>query len=483
MNVMKYLIYIILLSLPLSSCNDWLEVQPEASVNADELFSREEGFREAINGIYSRCVDNMFYGGLFTVEVQDAMMQNYSFDPQDYTTYAKTAAFDFKDETCKWRLATVWSAAYTAIVNCNLILENVDKRREIFRDGMHALIKGEALALRAYLHFDLLRFFGPAPGTGGSELTIPYVTTYSNRVTPLASVDSVVARVLSDLTAAKALLAADPIRDDEYVVGYNTDSDTVTEQAHEELFLQNRRHRLNYFAVCGTLARVYLYKGDHAAALQNASEVIAAGKFKWVNPALLLAEPGEKDCIMYPELVFAWYNEGNEVNLRNRYQNVTTGYFVHTTHLKSIYEADGAGGGDYRFNSWFKASNSNEKYQIVKYLRNTAEVGNKHFLVMPAIRLGEMYYIAAEAIHATDPARAWEYLNTVRLNRNAMGGSTDFTDELLKEYRKETFAEGQAFYAYKRMGRSIASETGALHEPARMYPLPLPDDEIEFGER
>ncbi|MDR1273391.1 MAG: RagB/SusD family nutrient uptake outer membrane protein [Odoribacteraceae bacterium] len=480
---MKYLLYIALLSLSLASCDKWLDVQPEASVSAEELFSREEGFFEAINGVYSRCADNMFYGGLFTVELQDALMQNYSYEPQDYTTYAKTAAFDLKDEMFKWRLATAWGAAYAAIVNCNLVLEHVDKRREIFREGMYELVKGEALALRAFLHFDILRLFSPSFKAGAGEPAIPYVTAYSNRVTPLSSVEAVMTRVAEDLTAAKALLANDPIRDAAYVVGYNTDGDTITEQDHPELFLQNRRHRLNYYAACGALARVYLCMERHADALREADEVIRANKFKWVNPALLLAEPGDKDYIMYPELVFAWYNEGNEVNLRDRYNNATVGYFIHTTHLKNIYETESVGGGDYRYNGWFKMSSSNEKYQIVKYARNTAEVGNKHFLVMPAIRLSEMYYIAAEAAFPTDPALAWEYLNTVRLHRNVVGASADFTGELLKEYRKETFAEGQAFYAYKRLDRSITSEAGLVHDPAGIYAFPLPDDEIEFGNR
>lgn len=469
--------------LSIASCENWLDVQPEAMVSAEELFSQEEGFREAINGVYTLCAGNMFYGGLASVELQDAFMQNYSFEPSDYTNYARTAAFDFSDEMCKWRLATIWSAAYSAIVNCNLILEHVDKDTAIFREGMYDLIKGEALALRAYLHFDLLRLFAPSHKSGANLPAIPYVTTYSNRVTPLSTVEGVLANVLEDLKEAKDLLASDPIRDPSYVVGYNTDVDSVTEQANADLFLRNRRHRLNYYAVSATLARAYLYKGDREGAFKEAAEIIDARKFKWTDPAALLAGEENKDCVMYPELIFAWYNESNATNLRDRFNNVTVGYFVHAAHLWNIYEVESVGGGDYRFNGWFTLSTSNEKYQIIKYARNTSGTGDKHFLVIPAVRLAEMYYIAAEAIYPDDPVRAWEFLDVVRLQRNVVAPSGDFQAELLKEYRKETFAEGQAFYAYKRFDKSITTEAGLILDPEHIYSIPLPDDEVEFGER
>ena len=36
-----------------SSCNDWLDVTPQAQVNADKLFSTPEGYESAVYGIYT----------------------------------------------------------------------------------------------------------------------------------------------------------------------------------------------------------------------------------------------------------------------------------------------------------------------------------------------------------------------------------------------------------------------------------------------
>lgn len=488
----KQLIYIVL-ALPLltSSCSDWLDVQPDASIDRDKLFEKEEGFFEAINGIYSVATDYSLYGGLFSMELTDAMMQNYSFGSADYTQYAKTAAFDFTDQNCRDRLESIWTKAYSAIVNCNLVLENVDRRREIFHEGMYEIVKGEALAMRAYLHLDMLRFFGPVYSVAPGAAAIPYVTTYSNLVTPISTVSQVLDYIIRDLGDAKLLLESnDPITGDDYVAGYLSDAAT-TEEDDPELFLQNRRHRMNYYAVCGTLARALLIKGEYTDAAELANEVILSGKFKWAAHSDLRADADgpDRDRIMYPELVFAWYNEKNKTELDNRFNAVATGYYVNKSHAEQIYEygLTSVGDEDIRREVWFTVPTSNsDVYKIIKYLRNPAEIGNKHYLVMPGIRLSEMWYIVAECAYRTgDEPGAWDDLNHVRETRGirvVLDRSYDFDTELLKEYRKETFAEGQAFLQYKRLHRNIVGES-AFYTPAQgIYNPPLPDSETEHRE-
>lgn len=484
---MKRFLYIVIIPIFLYSCNDWLDVQPDASVSMEELFETEEGFFEAINGIYVRCTENYFYGGLFSVEIQDALAQNYSYNVQDYTNYVKTSNFEFTDPMFKKRNDSIWIKAYNAIVNANLILENIDARKNIFHEGMYELVKGEALALRAYLHFDLLRYFALPYSTGASAEAIPYVTTYSNRVTALSTVEEVINLALKDLNEAKTLLKEnDPVMSSDYIVGYNTDNQETesTEMANSNLFLQNRRHRINYYAVCGILARAYLYAGNHSEALSNAREVINAGKFPWVDIDVFLEAEENRDRIMYPELIFAWYVESRVSDLKERYDNTVTGYFIRGDYLGTIYESATHGADDIRYKGWFTQTAND--YQIIKYLRNSTDVGNKHYPVIPAIRLSEMYYIAAEATYNSDANSAWSLLNEVRSRRGIrtpLNSSNNFIEELLKEYRKETYAEGQVFYAYKRLGRNITAESGRPYLPGEIAPIPLPDAEIEFGNR
>lgn len=79
-------------------------------------------------------------------------------------------------------------------------------------------------------------------------------------------------KVLKDLQDAAKCLENDPI-----LTGR-----TVSE-IDDNGYLMNRQVHLNYYAVKGLMARVYLYKGDYANAEVCAKEVIGSGCFEWVK--------------------------------------------------------------------------------------------------------------------------------------------------------------------------------------------------------
>jgi len=100
-----------------------------------------------------------------------------------------------------------------------------------------------------------------------------------------------------------------------------------------------------------------------------------------------------------------------------------------------------------------------------------------------------MYYIAAECLYDNDPAQAVSLLKTVRFNRGitrdiVVATKEDFMKELIKEARKEFFGEGQILYMYKRLNRAIdVPLRGSIPASDNVFVLPLPDNEIEFGNR
>lgn len=133
-----------------------MDVQPESDVAKEQLFTTEDGFEEALNGVYTRCTKADLYAGNLTFSNLDIMAQNYSFSNTDFQ---KIASFQYKESILKDKNSQIWSAVYNAIGNCNEILQVIDKQKAVFSGNNYAIIKGEALALRAYLHFDLLRMF------------------------------------------------------------------------------------------------------------------------------------------------------------------------------------------------------------------------------------------------------------------------------------------------------------------------------------
>jgi len=497
---MKKLTIVLILFTALStlSCSKWLDIQPESEIDKSVLFATEDGFKEALIGVYTRCAKDDLYGKELTVGTPEVLAQNYALSSNDPLRYQQTKLFKYNDGNFIGRKDNIWKGLYNGIVNANLILTEIDQKKQLFTGSNYQLIKGESLALRAYLHFDALRLFAPAPVVNDKTEAIPYVTGYSNKSTKLSTVSQVLDSVVRDLEEAKELLKIDPIRLKSYVVGYPTVGDTLknSELQDKSLFLQNRRHRLNYYAVCGLLARTYLYKGDKTKALLNAREVIDVKKFPWTNATDFLAvDADKKDRIFYKELLFAWYIPAMNSTYNNDwFQDNNSAIYLDQDEAKTIYEVAGAGGGDMRYTQWFGTVSVGNSFisPIHKYRRNTlgdSFAANLHYLVAPAIRLAEIYYIAAECSYETAPAQAAAWLNEVREHRG-IGQKVDIStysklqSELLKEYRKEMFDEGQLFFAYKRLNVPIVGQQGTtIPANQQIYVWPLPDDEIIYGQR
>lgn len=483
------IIYIIFPAIVLlASCSKWLGVQPVSQISAQELFGSQEGFEEALNGVYTRASQQGQYGDELTYGFLDVLAQNYSIPPGDYLGYLQTTLYNYADINFISRKDTVWSGLYNAIANCNLILANIDAGKSLMTTTDYGLIKGEALAMRGYLHLDLLRMFAPSYASNPSAPAIPYVTDFTDKVTPLSTVGQTLALIIKDLDSAKALLKpVDPILSAGYRVGYPNDT-ASTETANPLLFLQNRRTRLNYYAVCGTLARAYLYMNDQQDALSNALEVVNSNKFPWTNTADFI-NPNTQlvDRVLYKELLFCWYTPGVNPTLINRFAD-GVGLFMSLNAGAQIYQTNGVGGLDLRYKEWFNpvSDQSGDRLDLIKYSRDPDT--NRVPIVAPALRLSEMYYIAAECSYDANPTQAMGYVDSV-LKYRGMDPMTsvskqDFMNQLELEERKEFYGDGQIFYMYKRLGLPIVSQTGT-GEPVTnsIFVLPLPNNEIEFGNR
>ncbi|MBO9202968.1 MULTISPECIES: RagB/SusD family nutrient uptake outer membrane protein [Niastella] len=486
---MKNFILFTIVVLTLSSCKKWLDVSPVSQVSAEELFKTAEGFEEALSGVYTSCTNMNLYGFELTGGLPDVLAQNYTMTSgYDFLHYEKSAVYNYNDRYFVAKKDTIWSGLYNGIANCNLLLENIEKRGGVLTADRRQLIKGEALALRGYLHFDLLRLFAPSYKSNPGASLIPYVTSFSNKVTKTSTVTEVLTNIVNDLTQAKELLrTVDPIMSG-YKVGYNTDVPS-TEESSQSLFLQNRRHRMNYYAVCGELARVNLYLEKKTDALNNAMEVINSNVFPWTAAAdFQNSKLDQKDRILYKELLFAWYAPNMKDTLSTRFNVDLKGLVTEKNTGSLLYEVKGAGADDRRFKEWYKevsGASSFDWYLLQKYQRDPDN--NRHYLVMPALRLSEMYYIAAECTYETNPTKGVELLQAVRAARGitkalTVASQEEMFQELVKEARKEFFGEGQIFYMYKRLNRSIVNFAGGNVPPSdKVFVWPLPVNETEFG--
>lgn len=505
---MKQIIYILLATtmLGLMSCSDWLDVSPKTSIPTDKQFESESGFKDALTGIYLKLGTQTLYAGDLTYAYLDELAGLYS-DYPGYNTNAvfdQSIVFDYENMFLSKKNG-IYSTMYNIIANINNFLEYVDKNKDVLvTERYYETMKGEALGLRAFLHFDLLRMFGPVYKEHPASKAIPYRTTFDKDATPVLPASEVVDAILKDLNDAEKLLKEnDPL---DFFTD-RTDED-FTEKNH---FLVNREFRMNLYAVKAMLARVYCYKGDAESkglATEYAKQVIAASKYFTLYKSQTASN---YNSICYAEQIFGiTVNEfsnlliGNYMDMENT--NTQQRFYLDGDKFKFFYETADAGNTDWRKNTeMFEVVNSGASRDINvfcrKYNQKPLNIGYVYSgaNAVPLIRLPEMYYIVAEC--ASSASESADALNTVRFARGISYSdeiiTTGYDDldvaskenknqtkrinEIMKEYRKEYFAEGQLFYFLKAHNYSTYYGCGIETMTEAHYQMTLPDDEYIFG--
>ena len=175
------------LTLMSTSCS-WLDITPADTVVEEELFQEATGFHNAINGLYNSMSDSELYGRELSYGFVEVLSQNYVNGSKayikgisTYSAYYPLFTFDYTKEGVQQIIEGIWKKAYFTIANANNIIENIDDLTpDKFKYGQEEknLIKGEALAIRAMMHFDMLRLFAPAPVVGDTKPYIPYLETF-----------------------------------------------------------------------------------------------------------------------------------------------------------------------------------------------------------------------------------------------------------------------------------------------------------------
>lgn len=479
MNI-KYFICALLISVVvLSSCEKFLENTPRASISDDKLFQDEAGFEQALNGVYSAMATQDLYGDNLSMGYLSALTKNYSITASTHRFFL-TNTFNYENSA---QVKAIWSRSYKVIATLNNILSQIDNKKGVFSADNYRLIKGEALGLRAFLHFDLFRLFGQNYRTHPDALAIPYRTEFNLSVKEANTGKEVVSLVLEDLSLAEELLSEDPvINDDRY-----------------------RRYRLNYYATLALKARVYSYTGEGSEAIKYAKQVLQADKFPFIEEVnISTGNQGRKDRLFTSELVFALrvkdvanWAEGAVLG-PNYFRYSISGPLNHTlttteANYRDLFEG-ALNPTDYRYRYLFEQdSESNnagtEKYPSKFWQTWAATSGetnrDRMDQTVPLIRISEMYYILAN--YASSIGESLEYLNTVRRHR---GITTDLNennidpiqliDEITKEYQKEFYAEGQTFFWYKQIGAEQIKFYVQAVVPEN-YIFPIPVHEVEYN--
>lgn len=481
---MKKIIYTMIIACTtlFASCDSWLEVKPYDQIAEGELQKSEEGYQKMLNGIYIDLNSDALYGQTLSVEMIEVMGGAYTIgtDNSVWGNYKDLSSYKYNTEYWRNRLDQTWNKAYALILNCNKILETIDGNKNLFTDGSYYIIKGEALALRAMLHFDMLRLFGPVYSKDSDKKAIPYYTKQTNSPEPILTAQEVMEKITTDYEDALNYLANDPVKTEGTMMSSTEDGSSN--------FLRYRALRLNYYAVEALMARAYLYMGNKTEAFKYATDVIKTADqniFPFVDKSLVIGSPADPDRIFSSEVLFALTNTSRGTIHKNFFDPSRLPNYVFrmddSMMSNLVYGGAATTGGyqdDYRYRACWMATGSNRYFY--KYSDMVAN-GSIQNTMIPMVRLGEMFLIAAES-QSGDLKAGVQYVNALRRNRG-VASLTTLTPDLLKyEYIRELYGEGQLFFLYKRLNSDIiTSATNSKNPKASdlIFVVPLPDTETE----
>ena len=462
----KYIVTIGLCILFFSSCSDWLDVKPKTTVEEEEVFSRELGFKEALTGIYIKMASTSLYAKNLSYGFLDVLGQRYQ--PRDVEAYQNELWYTFPSTKTESYMNTIWGSMYNVIANVNNLLFYCDRNKTVFiTPGYYEIIKGEALGLRAFLHFDLLRMYGPIYKDHPETKRIAYRTAFNRTAKEMQSSKAVVDSIIADLKMAENLLSENDPLNFEF---------PITEDAENEMrgdrFLTYRHKRMNLYAVKAMLARVYLYAGNKTEAENYAREVVDCKIFDFVvNPA---------DVLRSREIIFSIYVDDFDKQVQTEFTTGGSYYISDRTFLDELFDVADDGTNDFRVREGVSFTYETSGVTTRKYKQDDKWASTEGTIVL--IRLAEMYYILAEC--AADAGQTSYYLNKVREARGVDPvACTDDNrlDEIEEEYRKEFYGEGQLFFFYKRRAYPTFLHCPVKEMTEKNYMFSWPDNEILFG--
>lgn len=458
----------------LTGCNKWLDISPEDEISAEEMFKKTEGFYNVLNGIYLELGKPSLYGSTLSWKEMEAWGMGYNLD-KDLSSHESMYALsrrDYEHERAMSAGETIWSNAYKNIARLNMFMQYAnEKTDDFFNHGVveKHLLLGEALALRAYLHFDLLRIFAKNyRDEGGPDgVHIPFVEKYPSIVNPPVKSSVVMERIIADLVTAANYVAEYDLHEDNRgnVISY-TSRFSKSASADWGKFYSMRGCRMNYFAIRILQARVALYAGDYENAMKYAQEIIDLEKDKsisFISAYSLANEPK-----MMQETFFAFHYDKLIEATQDWFDRIKN----HVLSLEDIVN--------------FKADKNDKRVTMqengILTLFNEDKNGAETLFV-PALRFGEVYYIMAESYLKTgNTPEAVKTLNVLLKARKASLLSEDTAADKVLEFmvndaRKEFAGLGQNVFMYKRLGEPVHFSGGKDNASVGNLVLPIPHSE------
>lgn len=395
-------------------------------------------------GAYERMTSSGYYGRDYIVT--NEVRTSNTFTNSNSGRFTTQATFQQLPNA-----AFIWPDAYEVIASANVVIgteiseltgsgggePDTDRARHL---------QGQAYAIRALAHFDLLKVYGQQHV--GGAIGIPYVTEFLGE----------------DQLPARGTIAEN--KDAIY-----SDLQTAFDMMNESLF-DTSRETMSKYTAPALESRVAVYFADWARAKTAAELVVNSGKYSIVAAESFVesfAKDGSVNSIF--ELAFSDTDNVGSNSLEYIYRGDSYGDISVTDEAFNMYESDD----DVRTDIL-----GTEEIRVGVQNRNMGKYPERSSNV-PVIRYEEVVLNLAEAKFELGEADALDWLNKIPENRNANTYDTVTKDNILEERREEFVFEGLYYWDLLRTGQDIV-RTGDLeiNVPYGDYRLAYPIPFIEL---
>ncbi len=243
---MKKTYWIILLTLSLGGCKDFLSPAPQGKLTEEVFFSEEEGALMGVNAIYSRLREWDQEGfPWFVICELPSDNSNTGSELSDGSTARLNTVNNFTYDASVDELNNWWVGNFNAIASCNVALESLNG---LSNEDLKISCTAQARFFRGFFYFNLVKAFGGVP----LMLNVPQPGEYNQ---PRATTEQVYKVIVEDLT---------------YAVNHLP---TRQQWGTKEL------GRVSKGTAEGLLAKIYLFQQDYEHAFQYADSVITRGEY------------------------------------------------------------------------------------------------------------------------------------------------------------------------------------------------------------
>lgn len=435
---MKRLAYIFPILILLTSCEKFLEVDPQLQVDESKAITNASSATTALNGLYNRMGTNDYYGSNFPalsyLSGGDVQWSGSQSAPQEVVLHRLTADNGY--------VGSAWAAIYKTILSANYIIQAVPQVVDpLFTETQRNVILGQAHFLRALAYFDLARGWGGVP-----IILTPTREAGENAGVARAGLAETYAQVLKDLEQAEALLPE-----------------------------TTNRHRATRKTVWALRSRYHLYRSEWEQAESYATRVINdSGNFSLLKPyAAFFASNAVGTAESVFELSYTISSTNNHSNwwlppaLGGRRE------WSPTPQLVSLLTSAETGGG--RKDLLAQTAPPGNLWYGKLYYRSPTGTDPAYI-----IRTAELYLIRAEArAQQSNLGAALSDLNAVRdragLQALITTDKNAVLDAISQERRLEFAFEADRWFDLVRTGR--AGEVLGISNPNK-YLFPIPTAEI-----